>query len=136
MTSRENETVKRRSLLSFASEEGLEAQPSPVGPASSVRNETNLDHYHRMRNLRLAAESESIQPPLNDIPENLSDEAAEQDAINRMRADMAAIKAELNRRVDAAESEVRLPEATYDDLLPNNKPADVPRVPIPQLPSR
>ncbi|MEI4481755.1 MULTISPECIES: GumC family protein [unclassified Phyllobacterium] len=133
MTSRENETVKRRSLLSFASEEGLEAQSLPAGPASSVRNETNLDHYHRMRNLRLAAESESIQPPLNDIPENLSDEAAEQDAINRMRADMAAIKAELNRRVDAAESEVRMPEATYDDLLPNNKPADVPQVPIPPI---
>lgn len=134
MTSRENETVKRRSLLSFANEEGLEAQPSPAGPASSVRNETNLDHYHRMRNLRLAAESESIQPPLNDIPENLGDEAAEQDAINRMRADMAAIKAELNRRVDAAESEFRMPEATYEDLLPKNKPAAIPPIAGPVTP--
>ncbi|MHC1550034.1 GumC family protein [Phyllobacterium sp. K27] len=120
MTSRENETAKRRSLLSFANEEGSEVETSPTGAAPSVRNETNLDHYHRMRSLRLAAETDAIQPPL---PEDLGNEAAEQDAINRMRADMAAIKAELNRRVDAAESEVRMPEATYEDLLLKKTPA-------------
>ena len=56
-----------------------------------------------MRALRLAAGSEISQPSLSDITEDLSSEEAEQDAVNRMRADMAAIKAELNRRVDAAE---------------------------------
>lgn len=107
MSNRENETAKRlrRSLLSFAS------QPEPAGEThvdpepliTSIRGEDNLDHYHRMRALRLAAGSEISQPSLSDIPEDLSSEEAEQDAVNRMRADMAAIKAELNRRVDAAE---------------------------------
>ncbi|HMF69107.1 MAG TPA: hypothetical protein VK602_16035, partial [Phyllobacterium sp.] len=107
MSNRENETAKRprRSLLSFAS------QPEPAGEAqadsepitTAIRGEDNLDHYHRMRALRLAAGSEISQPSLNDLPEDLSSEEAEQDAINRMRADMAAIKAELNRRFDTAE---------------------------------
>ncbi|MBZ9604387.1 GumC family protein [Phyllobacterium chamaecytisi] len=107
MSNRENETAKRprRSLLSFAS------QPEPAGEthvdpeplSTSIRGEDNLEHYHRMRALRLAAGSEISQPSLSDIPEDLSSEEAEQDAVNRMRADMAAIKAELNRRVDAAE---------------------------------
>ncbi|MEP7455808.1 GumC family protein [Phyllobacterium sp. SB3] len=129
MTSRENETVKRRSLLSFASEQGPEAQTTPVEPTSSVRNETNLDHYHRMRTLRLAAETDVLPPPV-DTSEDLGDEEAQQDAINRMRADMAAIKAELNRRVDAAESEVRMPAAAYEDLLPKDEPAPAASIPI------
>ncbi|EJN05433.1 GumC family protein [Phyllobacterium sp. YR531] len=126
MTNRENETVKRRSLLSFASEQSPEAQTPRAEAAAPVRNETSLDHYHRMRNLRLAAESEPTQSPPNDIPEELGNEAVEQDAINRMRADMAAIKAELNRRVDAAENEVRMPAATYNELLREKEPAAPP----------
>ena len=107
MSNRENEMAKRprRSLLSFASQpesEG-EAHADPERVTTSIRGEDNLDHYHRMRALRLAAGSEILQPSLSDIPEDLSSEEAEQDAVNRMRADMAAIKAELNRRVDAAE---------------------------------
>ncbi len=107
MSNRENETAKRprRSLLSFASqpEPAGEANADPEAVATPIRGEDNLDHYHRMRALRLAAGSEISQPSLSDIPEDLSSEEAEQDAVNRMRADMAAIKAELNRRVDAAE---------------------------------
>ncbi|UXN61143.1 GumC family protein [Phyllobacterium zundukense] len=107
MSNRENETAKRprRSLLSFASqpESAGETHVDPEPLVTSIRGEDNLDHYHRMRALRLAAGSEISQPSLSDIPEDLSSEEAEQDAVNRMRADMAAIKAELNRRVDAAE---------------------------------
>ncbi|TXR48610.1 GumC family protein [Phyllobacterium endophyticum] len=107
MSNRENETAKRprRSLLSFASQpepqHKLEAEPERV--TTTLRDEDNLDHYHRMRALRLAAGSEFPQPPLDETPGELNHEAAEQNAINRMRADMAAIKAELNRRFDAAE---------------------------------
>ncbi|PIO42258.1 GumC family protein [Phyllobacterium zundukense] len=106
MSNRENEMAKRprRSLLSFASQPDAAGEthvdPEPV--TSPVRNEDNLDHYHRMRALRLAAGSEISQPPLSDAPVELTPEEAEQEAIDRMRADMAAIKAELNRRVDAA----------------------------------
>ncbi|RCW87681.1 uncharacterized protein involved in exopolysaccharide biosynthesis [Phyllobacterium bourgognense] len=107
MSNRENETAKRprRSLLSFASqpESAGDTHVDPEPLSTSIRGEDNLDHYHRMRALRLAAGSEISQPSLSDIPEDLSSEEAEQDAVNRMRADMAAIKAELNRRVDAAE---------------------------------
>ncbi len=125
MTSRENETVRRRSLLSFANEQGSEAQ-TPVAPAApSVRNETDLDHYHRMRSLRLAAEADAIQASPAGAPAPLDQEAIEQDAINRMRADMAAIKAELNRRVDAGESEVRMPAAIYEELLPKETSAAI-----------
>jgi uncharacterized protein involved in exopolysaccharide biosynthesis len=110
MSNRENETAKRprRSLLSFASqpEHKLEAEPERV--TTTLRDEDNLDHYHRMRALRLTAGSEFPQPPLDDTPGELNPEAAEQDAINRMRADMAAIKAELNRRFDAAERDKAL----------------------------
>jgi len=107
MSNRENETAKRprRSLLSFASqpEPAREVPAEPEHATTPIRGEDNLDHYHRMRALRLAAGSEISQPSLSDIPEDLSSEEAEQNAINRMRADMAAIKAELNRRFDSAE---------------------------------
>lgn len=122
MTSRENETAKRRTLLSFASEPEP-AQESPVDSglgASPIRDEDSLDHYHRMRALRLAAGAELSQPPLVDIPDDIDSEEAEQDAINRMRADMAAIKAELNRRVDAAERDVP-PPAPIDEEVPETE---------------
>jgi uncharacterized protein involved in exopolysaccharide biosynthesis len=118
MTSRENGTVRRRSLLSFASGQDGEAQVPPAESAPALRNGTSLDHYHRMRSLRLAAETDAIQPP-HDISGHTGDEAAEQEAVNRMRADMAAIKAELNRRVDAAEDELHMPAADFDEPLLN-----------------
>jgi uncharacterized protein involved in exopolysaccharide biosynthesis len=112
MSNRENETAKRprRSLLSFANQPGpageTHVDPEPI--TTPIRDEDSLDHYHRMRALRLAAGSEISQPPLGDFPEGLTPEEAEQEAIDRMRADMAAIKAELNRRVDADEHVIPL----------------------------
>ncbi|PSH70903.1 chain-length determining protein [Phyllobacterium brassicacearum] len=113
MGNRENETARRprRSLLSFANQPDTAAEthvdPEPV--ATPPRHEDSLDHYHRMRALRLAAGSEISQPAPSEIPASLTPEEAEQEAIDRMRADMAAIKAELNRRVDAAEREQVVP---------------------------
>jgi uncharacterized protein involved in exopolysaccharide biosynthesis len=139
MSNRENETAKRprRSLLSFASQPepagATDVDPEPV--TTPVRHEDNLDHYHRMRALRLAAGSEISQPALNDIPEDLTPEEAEQEAIDRMRADMAAIKAELNRRVDAAEHVIPLrnmPEPLPDK--PEPVQAEAPAVPEPAAP--
>ncbi|MGH6862193.1 MAG: hypothetical protein ACRECY_18230, partial [Phyllobacterium sp.] len=96
MTSRENETVKRRSLLSFASEPepAAETQASPDPVEVSGRDEDGLDHYHRMRALRLAANADSTQFPLDEDVVPRSEEEAQQAAVDRMRADMAAIKAE------------------------------------------
>lgn len=100
MSNRENETKKRpRSLLSFAGR--------PDGPAggttTSLRDESELERYHRMRALRLAAASENLQRSWPETARSLTPEEAEQEAVDRMRADMAAIKAELNRRVDEEE---------------------------------
>lgn len=134
MTSRENETVKRRSLLSFASEPAP-AVETRAEPAPSVRDESNLDHYHRMRALRLTAENELSQPPANDVPDAFDTEADEQDAINRMRADMAAIKAELNRRVDAAERDAPLRAPMHNEPLPEEEPVPsaAPAAPAPAM---
>lgn len=114
MGNRENETAKRprRSLLSFANQQpdiAGDARVDPEPAATSPRQEDTLDHYHRMRALRLAAGSEISQPAPGGIAESLTPEEAEQEAIDRMRADMAAIKAELNRRVDAAEQDQVVP---------------------------
>lgn len=132
MSNRENEMPKRprRSLLSFASQPGpageTHVDPEPV--TTPVRNEDSLDHYHRMRALRLAAGSE-IQPALTAFSEGLTPEEAEQEAIDRMRADMAAIKAELNRRVDADEHVIPLrqtPPPLPDEPAPTR--AEIPAI--------
>ncbi|MGO4447560.1 Wzz/FepE/Etk N-terminal domain-containing protein [Phyllobacterium sp. TAF24] len=106
MGDRDNETGKRprRSLLSFASQPETAGEASPradfIEPDQTPRRVEDLEHYQRMRALRLAASSEITQPPAIEPEHTLRDEEAEQDAVNRMRADMAAIKAELNRRID------------------------------------
>ncbi|MBN9137436.1 MAG: hypothetical protein J0I92_15530, partial [Phyllobacterium sp.] len=98
----------RRSLLSFASQpETVGSAPARVAPATppqAPRREDDLEHYQRMRALRLAASSEITQLPAPAPDTALTDEEAEQIAIDRMRADMAAIKAELNRRIDDSAS--------------------------------
>jgi uncharacterized protein involved in exopolysaccharide biosynthesis len=133
MSNRDNETAKRpqRSLLSFANqlEPAGETHVDPEPVTTPIRHEDNLDHYHRMRALRLAAGSEISQPSLSDAPVELTPEAAEQEAIDRMRADMAAIKAELNRRVDAAEQVIPLrniPEPLSEEPIPAQ--AEVPNI--------
>ncbi|QND51926.1 GumC family protein [Phyllobacterium sp. 628] len=106
MGDRDNETGKRprRSLLSFASQPETAAdEPVRVEipeTRPSLHHEDDLEHYQRMRALRLAAGNDLAQPPVVEPEMALSAEEAEQDAVNRMRADMAAIKAELNRRID------------------------------------
>lgn len=94
----------RRSLLSFASQPetagSAPARVAPATPPQAPRREDDLEHYQRMRALRLAASSEITQLPAPEPDNALTDEEAEQIAIDRMRADMAAIKAELNRRID------------------------------------
>ncbi|WP_288192032.1 GumC family protein [uncultured Phyllobacterium sp.] len=94
----------RRSLLSFASQPetagSAPARVAPATPPQAPRREDDLEHYQRMRALRLAASSEITQIPAPEPDNALTDEEAEQIAIDRMRADMAAIKAELNRRID------------------------------------
>ncbi|SFI59505.1 hypothetical protein SAMN04515648_0679 [Phyllobacterium sp. CL33Tsu] len=97
MSNRENETKKRpRSLLSFA------GQPEePAGESGrSFRHESELERYHRMRALRLAAASDDLQRSWPETARSLTPEEAEQEAVDRLRAEMAAIKAELNRRGD------------------------------------
>lgn len=139
MNNRENETAKRprRSLLSFASqpEPAGETHVDPEPVTTPIRDEDNLDHYHRMRALRLAAGSEISQPLSGDSRVGLTPEEAEQEAIDRMRADMAAIKAELNRRVDAAEHVIPLrsiPEPPVDE--PEPVTAKAPNIPEPAEP--
>lgn len=132
MGNRENETAKRprRSLLSFANQpdKAGETHVDPEPIATSSRHEDSLDHYHRMRALRLAAGSEISQPAPSQMPESLTPEEAEQEAIDRMRADMAAIKAELNRRVDAAEQVVPLRHAA--EPLPDETDPLWPETPV------
>jgi uncharacterized protein involved in exopolysaccharide biosynthesis len=122
MTSRENETVKRRSLLSFASAPELvvETPVEAASVASPPHVEDSLDHYQRMRSLRLAAGNDVPQPPVTEISDDAADDEAEQDVINRMRAEMAAIKAELNRRADDA---AELSAQSYAEPLPVEEPA-------------
>jgi uncharacterized protein involved in exopolysaccharide biosynthesis len=130
MGNRDNETGKRprRSLLSFAS------QPQPAGdppvradltePQQAPRRVEDLEHYQRMRALRLAASSDITPPSAPEPDDTLTAEEAEQDAVNRMRADMAAIKAELNRRMDdnppitPAPSPVPVAAASVRDVTP------------------
>lgn len=94
----------RRSLLSFASQPeaagDAPVRAAPAAPPQAPRREDDLEHYQRMRALRLAASSEITPLPQAEHGDALTDEEAEQIAIDRMRADMAAIKAELNRRID------------------------------------
>ncbi len=105
MSNRENEKKKRpRSLLSFANQPEPAAEQRDRSDAAPTRDENSLEHYHRMRALRLAAGSEIAVPSWSNNTRNLTAEEAEQEAVDRMRADMAAIKAELNRRVDAQEN--------------------------------
>jgi hypothetical protein len=105
MSNRENEAKKRpRSLLSFA---GQPDEPAG-GVTASLRHESELERYHRMRALRLAAASENLQRSWPETARSLTPEEAEQEAVDRMRADMAAIKAQLNRRVDEEERIVAL----------------------------
>lgn len=139
MGNRENETARRprRSLLSFASQPDMardtHADPGPV--ASPLRHEDHLDHYHRMRALRLAAGSEVSQPVPDETPARLTPEEAEQEAIDRMRADMAAIKAELNRRVDAAEREQVAPLREVAAPLPDEPEPEWLETPVTPAPA-
>ncbi len=132
MGNRENETAKRprRSLLSFANQPDTagETRVDPEPIAATSRHEDSLDHYHRMRALRLAAGSEISQPAPSEIPGSLTPEEAEQEAIDRMRADMAAVKAELNRRVDAAEQVPSLRHAA--EPLPDETDPLWPETPV------
>ncbi|MBA8903704.1 GumC family protein [Phyllobacterium sp. P30BS-XVII] len=130
MGDRDNETGKRprRSLLSFASQPETAGEASPradfIEPDQSPRRVEDLEHYQRMRALRLAASSE-ITPAIE--PEHtFKDEEAEQDAVNRMRADMAAIKAELNRRIDDNPPTEPVPPAApaQTAVLRNEAPAE------------
>ncbi|MCX8282000.1 Wzz/FepE/Etk N-terminal domain-containing protein [Phyllobacterium sp. 0TCS1.6C] len=119
MSSGDNETAKRRSLLSFASE----VEDQRETPGNEPRGEDNLDHYRRMRALRLAAETDAAPLPLPEIAPfpDFDPDADQQSAVDRMRADMAAIKAELNRRVDAAERQadhVPPPQFTPTEFQP------------------
>ncbi len=132
MGDRDNETGKRprRSLLSFASQPETAGEASPradfIEPDQSPRRVEDLEHYQRMRALRLAASSEITQPPAIEPEHTLRDEEAEQDAVNRMRADMAAVKAELNRRIDDNPSTEPIPPAApaQTAILRNEAPAE------------
>ncbi|UGX85138.1 GumC family protein [Phyllobacterium meliloti] len=132
MGDRDNETGKRprRSLLSFASQPETAGEASPhagfIEPDRSPRRVEDLEHYQRMRALRLAASSEITQPPAIEPEHTFKDEEAEQDAVNRMRADMAAIKAELNRRIDDNPSTEPVPPAApaQTAVLQNEAPAE------------
>lgn len=132
MGDRDNETGKRprRSLLSFASQPETAGEASPhadfIEPDQSPRRVEDLEHYQRMRALRLAASSEITQPPAIEPEHTFKDEEAEQDAVNRMRADMAAIKAELNRRIDDNPSTEPVPPAApaQTAVLRNEAPAE------------
>lgn len=132
MGDRDNETGKRprRSLLSFASQPETAGEASPradfIEPDQSPRRVEDLEHYQRMRALRLAASSEITQPPAIEPEHTFKDEEAEQDAVNRMRADMAAIKAELNRRIDDNPPTEPVPPAApaQTAVLQNEAPAE------------
>lgn len=123
----------RRSLLSFASQPetagGASARVTPATPAPAPRREDDLEHYQRMRALRLAASSEITPLPPVEPDNALTDEEAEQIAIDRMRADMAAIKAELNRRIDDSPSTVPVSppvaaETPVRPIRPSAEPVD------------
>jgi len=118
MGNQKKESARRpRSLLSYASQTGESTREA----ATSLRDESELEHYRRMRALRLAAASDASQPDWTETPNDLTPEEAEQAAVDRLRAEMAAIKAELNRRSDE-EERVIAPRDTPDG---ENQPGEV-----------